>query len=260
MASLNEVQLASIKNSEIPSPHSKQTPVPVASEIDGTSQQKNVAETKQVTTNTRQDNAPELAPQDNKPQTDSMLLRKNPSDNGHAQAISQELSQTVNSEPVPPTPPTDTNEEAKKAQEIQETLSEEVFQTVSTRSLMNLLRQFPKEEVKRLLLSTDLQDKKLVHIFSDPDKYFQDEEDVEPNAKHPRFEFVVEGYPPMPKDGSEDDADEVSRNYNLLSDDENSDGNELDFPDSDEEFQFIGDEDPDESSPGEASSDDDFDE
>jgi hypothetical protein len=119
------------------------------------------------------------------------------------------------------------------------------------------LRQFPQEEVKRLLLSEDPHDKKLVEIFSAPDKYFEDDEDLEPPTQTMHFEFAIEGYPPMPVEDSEDEDTDLAPDKNLFSDDENSDGNELDFPDTDEEVQFIEEED--DNIGTEPSSGDDFD-
>ena len=112
--------------------------------------------------------------------------------------------------------------------------------------------------MKRLLLSEDPQDKKLLDIFSDPDKYFEDDEDLGPPAKNMHIEFVIEGYPPMPMEDSEDEDADLALAKNLFSDDENSDGNELDFPDTDEEVQFVEEED--DNVETEPSSDDDFDE
>ena len=109
-----------------------------------------------------------------------------------------------------------------------------------------------------MLLSADPADRKLVSIFSDPDIYFRDDEEVEIDEQLPTFEFVVEGYPPMEREDS--DEEEILKNHNLVSDSENSNGNEQDFPDTDEEFQFAEDEDDDKLSTDGYSSDDDFDE
>ena len=176
---------------------------------------------------------------------------KDPLDTHFTPSTTTNVPHEINAIVIPPA----IAEEPNKSQ--QEPL-DNVFLTIPNRSLQNLLRQFPQEKVKRLLLSEDPQDKKLLDIFSDPDKYFEDDEDLEPPAKNMHIEFVIEGYPPMPMEDSEDEDADLALAKNLFSDDENSDGNELDFPDTDEEVQFVEEED--DNVETEPSSDDDFDE